>query len=70
MTDIDRMDADMLQAQLYRIGRKASRLRKRGICTHGWSQRRPDGSVECLHCHQAFATEAEHHRAYREALEG
>lgn len=67
--NLDTMDADLLQAELYRLGRKVSLLRKRGLCAHGWSQVRTDGSVECLHCHAIFATEADHYRAYRDALD-
>jgi hypothetical protein len=57
--NIDTMDADMLQAELYRLGRMDSALRKRGICSHGWSQGipgNPDGPTKCLHCGKLFAS--------------
>jgi hypothetical protein len=57
MIDIDRIDADLLQAELYRLGARDSALKKRGICSHGWQQRKPDGSVECLYCHKVFASQ-------------
>jgi hypothetical protein len=66
--DIDRMDADLLQAELYRLGRRDSALKKRGICSHGWSQGKPDGSVECLYCHAVFKSNDALMSARREVL--
>jgi hypothetical protein len=69
--DMDRMDADLLQAELYRQGARESRLRRQGICTHGWTQGQPgglDGPVKCLHCGAMFANRQAHMDARREAL--
>jgi hypothetical protein len=66
-----KMDADLLQAQLYRQGARESRLRKAGICTHGWTQGQPDGKrgpVKCLHCGEVFPSSEAHMEARREAL--
>lgn len=54
----ERMEADMMQADLEAAGRREARLRRLGICTHGWTQERvpgvygwgnaPMGAVRCL----------------------
>jgi len=50
----DQMDADILTAQLHALGRRDSALRKRGICSHGWSQ--GQAPCKCLHCGKVFPT--------------
>ena len=49
-------DADIEMAQLEEAGNRAARLRKRGICDHGWLQGHPDGTVTCNHCGKVFAS--------------
>lgn len=67
----DTMDANILQSQLYALGRRSEQLRKRGICTHGWSKGEPgnpDGRTVCLHCGAEFDTFADLLAARAEAL--
>ena len=59
-------DADMQQAEFERLGNQISRLRKQGICTHGWLQTKP--IVTCKHCGQVFASEEAAHEAFKEAI--
>ena len=66
-------DADIEQAAMEAIGRHESRLRKRGICTHGWAQGQPggkDGPIECLYCHRIFKNSAEHYAERDKAING
>ena len=50
-------DADIEQGELEAAGNRATMLRKRGICLHGWLQGNPaDSSVTCLDCGAAFAS--------------
>ena len=48
----DEIDADHLTSELYRMGRKSDALRRKGICSHGWSKGwKP---CTCLHCGKVF----------------
>ena len=57
-------DADLEMAQLTESANRTARMRKRGICDHGWIQGppgRPDAPRTdwlCHHCGATFATEA------------
>ena len=62
-------DADIEYAALCDTADRESRLAKRGICAHGWRQGRPDGSVECLYCHEVFASEEAADDARAEVLD-
>jgi len=45
----DQEEADHLQAELERAGRRAAALAKKGICVHGHRQGPPEQS-KCLDC--------------------
>lgn len=70
-------DADIQMAQIQSLANHESRLRKKGICAHGYRQGytptcRPDlkpGQVQCLDCKAIFNSEEEVNDARREALE-
>ena len=47
-------DADIEMADLTAQANRESRLMKKGICTHGWRQGNPDGSVKCNNCGKLF----------------
>ena len=67
-------DADLEMAELQASANREARLRRKGICTHGWLQcppgpiDKPTNVVTCLHCGQVFKTEAKANEARREAL--
>jgi hypothetical protein len=67
-------DADIEMRDLQASANRETRLRRQGICTHGWLQcppgpaSKPTKVVTCLHCGQTWATEDEAHEARREAL--
>jgi len=67
-------DADLEMAGLQATANREARLRRKGICSHGWLQcppgppDKPTTVVTCLHCGQVFKTEAEAYEAKREAL--
>jgi hypothetical protein len=53
----ERMDADMQMAELQRLGRRAAKLKKQGVCVHGaWRATVP---AVCKDCGKSFANEAE-----------
>ena len=63
--------ADIQMSELVRLGRRDAELRRRGICSHGWTQGtpgKPDGATRCLHCGKSFATFAELCAERREIL--
>ena len=60
-------DADFEMRDLQSVASRVSKLRKRGICVHGWTQGQPNGSVKCLDCGALFATAAAHWAAHKEA---
>lgn len=47
----DQEEADHLQHQLERAGRRAALLKKKGICVHGHRQGPPERTT-CLECGQ------------------
>lgn len=65
-------DADFEMRALQAAGNRASALRKRGICSHGWMQPNnpsafhagKDYSVVCNHCGKVFASADEGHSEY------
>lgn len=56
-------DADLEMASLQEAGNTIARLRKRGICTHGWIQGPPGPASKpttvwtCHHCGKTWPTE-------------
>jgi hypothetical protein len=68
-------DADLEMAELTASAKRETRLRRAGICAHGWLQgppgpdHKPTSVVTCLDCGAVFASEADAHEARREALE-
>lgn len=48
-------DADIEMAGLQEAANHAARLRKRGICTHGWAKVPDVGPAKCLECGKVFA---------------
>lgn len=73
----ERLDADMEQAELERIGRRVSELKRKGVCLHGWTAPADveawaagtDARRHCLHCGHVFADEAAEERETRELRE-
>ena len=64
-------DADIELAGLEALGRKATSLRKRGLCAHGWCQGQPwnrDGQITCLDCGAVFPNRQAHQDARDAAL--
>lgn len=67
-------DADFEMRDLQAQANRESRLRKRGICAHGWTQGppgppdKPTSVVTCLYCGQTWQTDAEAYAARREVL--
>lgn len=61
-------NADIEQAHLEATGRRLAQLRAHGICSHGWWQVKPGGSVVCLDCAATFATEDSHWTARKAVL--
>lgn len=61
-------DADLQMAELQAAANHESRLRKAGICTHGWYCAPAGKPAVCHHCQQSFPTEAHLLEARREAL--
>lgn len=59
--DMEREDADYQMAALEEVGRRASRLKKKGVCVHGSSVRNLDGTVTCREpgCGKVFASQEE-----------
>lgn len=68
-------DADIEMADLQAAANREARLRKRGICTHGWLQGPPGPPdapttvATCLHCGQTWPTIDDAHEARRAALD-
>lgn len=67
-------DADIEMAQLTAMGNHAAKLRKRGICTHGWMQG-PNAArgvkvLTCLDCGKEFPGGDAEHQAERDRLFG
>ena len=70
LNEWDREEADADMAELTRLGRRASRLRRRGICVHGHAIVKfygngipecgpeaaglSDGQAKCLQCGKVF----------------
>jgi hypothetical protein len=60
-------DADIEYANLVAAGTREARLRKQGICCHGWTQsynpiwaiHLKPGEVQCKECGKVFASEAD-----------
>ena len=67
-------DADLEMAELTASANRISRLRKRGICTHGWVQGppgpagKPTSIWTCHDCGKTFQSEAELDEARAELL--
>ena len=59
-------DADIEMAGLQRTGNTISRLRKKGICLHGWIQAPDKGPAKCLDCGKAWPSALELHEERRE----
>jgi hypothetical protein len=57
-------DADIEMADLEASAARSSARAKRGICDHGWTQGKPDGTVVCLHCGHVFASQEEAYEAW------
>ena len=47
-------DGDFEQAELETLAKRSSRLKKRGLCDHGWVQGNVDKTATCLHCNKTF----------------
>ena len=47
-------DADFEQNALERLGARSAKLRKQGICSHGWLFAPEHGEAKCLHCNKVF----------------
>ena len=68
-------DADIEMAELTAAANRESRLRKRGICTHGWIQgppgpwNKPTKVWTCLHCGKVFQSEEDLMENRRELLD-
>jgi hypothetical protein len=64
-------DADIEMAQLAAAGRRQARLRRQGVCTHGWIETRGGSEthpVKCKDCGKLFRTEEELHEERSELL--
>ena len=61
-------DADIEMADLTAQANRESRLMKKGICTHGWAQGHPDGSITCNYCKKTFKSHDAMDDARQEAL--
>lgn len=48
-------DADFEMAELQNAAKREARLRKKGICTHGWYNSK---TATCNHCGKVFESEA------------
>jgi len=66
--------ADIEMAQLQAAANHESRLKKRGICTHGWLQgppgpvNKPTNICTCLHCGKTWPTVEDAYKERRELL--
>ena len=64
-------DADIEMAELTAVANTAARLRKRGICSHGWMQGPPGNPVlTCLDCGKEFPGGDAEHWAERNRILG
>lgn len=67
-------DADLEMAELTAGARQEARLKKKGICTHGWLQgppgppNKPTSVCTCLHCGKVWPTVEDAHEERREIL--
>ena len=61
-------DADLEMAGLEAQARRASALRKRGICTHGWISCEDGRTILCQECKVRFVGKDAWLSARREAL--
>lgn len=52
-------DADIEQRQLENTGNLIARLRRKGICLHGWVKMPQVGECECLQCGKKWPSAAE-----------
>ena len=64
--DASIQDADIEMAQLNTAAHRERRLKKMGICCHGWYETRP--VVKCRDCGKVFKSEDELNWERREAL--
>ena len=62
-------DADIEMADLEDAGNRAAALQKRGICSHGWYQGKPDDSIVCRDCGTAFPNAQAHEDARADMLD-
>jgi hypothetical protein len=61
-------DADLEMAELQAAANRESRLRKAGICTHGWYKAPAGQPATCNHCGKIFNTESALLESRKEAL--
>ena len=61
-------DADIQQAQLEETAARHDRLRRKGICTHGWHEPTPDGRYRCKLCGKVWDTEEAAFQAHEQYL--
>ncbi len=61
-------DADIEMADLQRSAAREARLKKAGICTHGWYQAKYGQPAVCLECGKVFACESDLNDERRENL--
>jgi hypothetical protein len=55
-------DADFEMHELERTGNTLARLRKKGICCHGWIQAPHFGPAKCLDCGKLWVNAAALHK--------
>jgi len=61
-------DADFEMRDLEAKGAAVSRLRKQGICAHGWGRVPDVGECECLYCGQMFPNKEAFYAAWHEVM--
>ena len=63
--------AELEIERMQRIGNALAAAKRRGVCSHGWTQGQPgagDGPVQCLDCDARFPDQAAAHAAHKAVI--